>query len=96
MGFFDTITNFVLGSERVKASKADCKQKKENAKKNYDEIMQNIEAECEASLTEAKKADAATAPPTTVAQPPTTVGGKKGGKSKKRSKSNRKKTTRKY
>ena len=94
MGFFDTITNFVLGSERVKASKAKCKANKETAKTNYDEIMARIETECEADLTKAKNEDKMAAAPPSNAVP--TVGGKKGGKSKKRSKSNRKKTSRKY
>ena len=103
MGFFDTITNMLFGTERVKASKAECKTKKEKAKTDYDAVMNQIEAECEASLIKAKEADKAA--PTT-AEPPKEVepstgffssnepssSEKKGGKSKKRSKSNRKKT----
>jgi len=67
MGFFDTFTNMVFGTERVKASKAECKTKKEKAKNDYDAIMNQIEAECEASLTKAKEADKATLPTTTPA-----------------------------
>ena len=68
MGFFDTITSFFVGTERVKASNAECKTKKEKAKNDYDAVMKQIEAECEASLTKAKEADkaaiATTAPST--------------------------------
>ena len=100
MNIFDKINNLLFGTERVKASKAECKTKKEKAKTDYDAVMKQIEAECEASLTKAKEADKAAVPITTVEEDnpltdpnkPPTIGGKKGGKSKKRSKSNRKKT----
>jgi len=107
MGIFDTINNLIFGTERVKASKAECKTKKEKAKTDYDAVMKQIEAECEASLTKAKEADKVAVPPITepTFEPssgfsssekspiePNKIGGKKGGKSKKRSKGNRKKT----
>jgi hypothetical protein len=112
MGLFDTLTNFFFGTERVKASKAECKAKKEKAKTDYDVVMKQIEAECEASLTKAKQADRADVPQQPINPPDASngffsskpseqpqqnrIGGKKGGKSKKRSKSNRNKTARKY
>jgi hypothetical protein len=68
MGFFDTITNIFFGTERVKASKAECKAKKDKAKTDYDAVMKQIEAECEANLIKAKEADKATQP-----QPPATA-----------------------
>lgn len=112
MGFFDTVNNMLFGTERVKASKAECKEKKKMAEEKYKEEMKRIEADCEASLTRAKEADKAVMPQPTPVVAPTVVepnatgysmepsqsriGGKKGGKSKKRSKTNRKKTTRRY
>jgi hypothetical protein len=71
MGFFDTITNIFFGTERVKASKAECKAKKDKAKTDYDAVMKQIEAECEASLTKAKEADKAKE--ASQPQPPTTA-----------------------
>lgn len=111
MGFFDTITNMFFGTERVKASKAECKEKKRIAEEKYKGEMKQIEAECEASLMKAKEADKAVAPQQTTSAEPEApkpvnpseyssdsnrMGGKKGGKSKKKSKSNRKKTARKH
>lgn len=110
MGIIDTLKNILFGTERVNASKAECKTKKKTAEDKYKEEVKRIEAECEASLMHAKEADKAASIPT-VATPiqtvepksyateplsPPPVGGKKGGKSKKRPKSNRKKTARKY
>ena len=62
MGFFDTITNIFFGTERVKTSKAECKAKKDKAKTDYDAVVKQIEAECEASLLKAKEADKAAQP----------------------------------
>ena len=108
----DWIKNFFLGTERVKASKADCKTKKEKAKTDYDAVMKQIEAECEESLKKAKEADKAVEPTAPVVAPePKNTGyfsssndnppsaqqpNRMGGKSKKRPKSNRKKTKRKH
>lgn len=72
----DWIKNFFLGTERVKASKAECKTKKEKAKNDYDVVMKQIEADCEASLIKAKEADKSDksaipqSAPATVSQPP--------------------------
>jgi hypothetical protein len=112
MGFFDTVNNMLFGTERVKASKAECKEKKRLAEEKYKEETKRIEAECEASLTRAKEADKAVMPQPAPVVVPTEVepnangysmepsqsriGGKKGGKSKKRTKTNRKKTARRY
>ncbi len=112
MGLFDTLNNMLFGTERVKASKAECKEKKRLAEEKYKEETKRIEAECEASLTRAKEADKAAMPQpapivaSTVVEPnangysmepsQSRIGGKKGGKSKKKSKTNRKKTTRKH
>lgn len=110
MGLVDTLKNILFGTERVNASKAECKTKKKTAEDKYKEEVKRIEAECEASLMHAKEADKAAsiqtvATPIQTVEPksyateplsPPPVGGKKGGKSKKRPKSNRKKTVRKY
>ena len=98
MGVFDTFTNMLFGTERVKASKAECKEKKKVAEEKYNEEVKRIDAECEASLIKAKEADKAPEPVAPVVTTPTDLsqaGGKKARKSKKRSKSNRKKTSRK-
>ena len=63
MGLFDTLNNMLFGTERVKASKAECKEKKKMAEEKYKEEMKRIEAECEASLTRAKEADKAVVMP---------------------------------
>lgn len=102
MGLFDSITNLVFGTERVKTAKAKCTENKKIAEDKYKEEIKQIEAKCETDLQEAKNADNAAVAPVAqqtssapVIQSPSQQGGKKGGRSKKRSKSNRKKT-RKY
>lgn len=73
MGIVDTITNILFGTERVKASKAECKEKKRVADEKYKEEMKRIEAECEASLTKAKEADKANVVVSSPYQPPKAV-----------------------
>ena len=58
----DWLKNLFFGTERVKASKAECKAKKDKAKTDYDAVMKQIEAECEANLIKAKEADKAAQP----------------------------------
>lgn len=72
MGIVDTIKNILFGTERVNASKAECKTKKKTAEDKYKEEVKRIEAECEASLMHAKEADKAASIPT-VATPIQTV-----------------------
>jgi len=62
MNIFDTINNLLFGTERVKASKSECKTKKEKAKNDYDAVMKQIETDCEASLTKAKEDDKSAIP----------------------------------
>ena len=65
----DWLKNLFLGTERVKASKAECKAKKDKAKTDYDAVMKQIEADCEASLTKAKAEDKSAE----ASQPPATA-----------------------
>jgi hypothetical protein len=112
MDWFSSVKNFFVGTERVKKSKADCKEKKRIAEEKYNADMKKIDEDCATDLEMAKQADKALQPqsdPTVITKPveapisetpsteqPNRIGGKKGGKSKKRSKSNRKKTARKH
>jgi hypothetical protein len=73
MGFFDSINNMLFGTERVKASKAECKEKKRLADEKYKEETKRIEAECEASLTRAKEADKVAMPQPAPVVAPTVV-----------------------